>query len=408
MAAAPATTLERSRGSAVDWKLVGPLWLAFFLNYADRQAAFSAFPALSHDLGFTATQLSLIGTLFIWSYAAAMPVAGRMADRWPPSRLILSSMVLWSLAILGTAWSRSPVQFLVCRALMGLSEAVYFPAAVALLASRHGDETRSQSLAWHQSAQFAGAAAGGWFGGWSADTIGWRGGFQALAILGIIYAALLGRILKAERPERRESGATDPPGGIMRPAMLWLMAGFFFYCGALWMLYAWLPSDLHARFSLSMTSSGTVVAALQVAALAGVVTGGYWGDRTGRRVGLCAAGLIVSPLFIWGAFAAPLLPVSIASAICFGLTSGLLAGNVFSGARDIVGAGRVGLASGLLNALGGLAAGLGILAAGQSRETFGIAPVVAAAAGAAIICGIVLLIEPRWHNRRIAPDVSRA
>src|SRR5438105_3224572 len=87
------------------WTVVGLLWIAFVVNYVDRQAVFSIYPVLRSQLGFSDAQLGLTGSMFIWVYSLCMPLAGRMADIFRRDRLILASIILWSFATLGTGLS---------------------------------------------------------------------------------------------------------------------------------------------------------------------------------------------------------------------------------------------------------------------------------------------------------------
>ena len=143
------------------WATVAFLWFAYFLNYLDRQVVFSIFPVLRRDLGFSDTQLGLVGTLFLWVYSLCMPLTGRLADVVRRDRLVLSSLLLWSLATLGTGLSTSAPAFLFWRAVMGVTESLYVPAALATIAVLHPGMTRSKALAIHSTAQFAGIVAGG-------------------------------------------------------------------------------------------------------------------------------------------------------------------------------------------------------------------------------------------------------
>ena len=349
------------------WALVGLLWVAFCLNYIDRQVAFSIFPALRREMGFTATELGWVGTVFLWSYSLALPFAGRLADRTDKRRLIAASMLLWSLAIWGSSAASGVGSFLFWRGIMGITEALYFPAAAGFIASIHSAGTRSRALGLHQSAQIFGGALGGWYGGWSADGPGWRTGFTTLAAAGIAYAFVLWFVLpRTERTHRDASSA----GTIWSPAFCWLVAAFFGYCGVLWMLYAWLPSHLGDRFGFSMAEAGwrgTVF--LQGSSFVGILIGGYWGDRTGRRLFLAALGMLLSPVFGFAVFAAPTLEGSIAAAIGFGLGAGLVMANLFAAAFALVGPGRHGWAAGLLNMAGGISGGIGMLLAGYSKDS---------------------------------------
>jgi len=172
-------------------KLIGPwrvlllLSFAFLLNYIDRQIVFTIFPLLRHDLGFTNLQLGLAGSLFTWTYSLCMPLAGRLSDVWPRHRLVIAAVVMWSIATLGTALTHSALQFLCWRVIMGFSESLYVPAAIGMITAAHPGPTRSRALSVHGFAQFTGITLGGWYGGWAADTFGWKWGFGLLAIVGI-------------------------------------------------------------------------------------------------------------------------------------------------------------------------------------------------------------------------------
>jgi MFS family permease len=161
------------------------------INYVDRQVVFSLLPILKTELHFTDVQLGLIGSIFLWVYSLSMPVTGRLADLYPRDRLILASLTLWSLATFATGMSHTVAALLFWRFMMGITESLYVPAALSIIAGLHTGSTRSRALSIHASAQFTGIALGGWYGGWTADHIGWRSGFFLLGFTGIAYSAVL-------------------------------------------------------------------------------------------------------------------------------------------------------------------------------------------------------------------------
>src|SRR6185436_20177248 len=136
------------------WGILAFLWIAYVLNYVDRQVVFSIFPVLRAELGFSDAQLGLSGTMFLWVYSLCMPVTGRIADVLRRDRIIITSLVLWSLATLGTGLSTSATSLLAWRAVVGVTESLYVPAALATIAMLHPGSTRSKALAIHSSAQF--------------------------------------------------------------------------------------------------------------------------------------------------------------------------------------------------------------------------------------------------------------
>ena len=160
--------------------LVAFMWVAYLLNYCDRQAVFAMFPSLKADLGMSDKQLGLTGAMFLWVYAFGCPVAGHLADRYSKRRLVVFSLALWSLVTIATGLASSAFALLALRAAMGISEALFMPTAIALTANAHPPALRSRAISLLTTAQIAGTIAGSWFGGWMADRGHWRSAFFIL------------------------------------------------------------------------------------------------------------------------------------------------------------------------------------------------------------------------------------
>ena len=154
--------------------LLAYLWVAFALNYVDRQMVYSMLPALQADLGFEGARLGLIGSVFQWVYTLSMPFAGRLADVWRRDVLITGSLLLWSIAALGSGLAATEVSFLGWRGVMAITESLYYPTALALIASHYPSVARSRALGIHQSAQLFGAVAGGCMADGPLTTWAWR------------------------------------------------------------------------------------------------------------------------------------------------------------------------------------------------------------------------------------------
>jgi MFS family permease len=338
--------------------------------------------------------------LFIWVYSICTPFSGRLADMVRRDRLIISSLVLWSAATLGTALSTSASVFLFWRVAMGVTESLYIPAALATIAVLHPGSTRSKALALHSSAQFAGIVTGGWYGGWAADHIGWRTGFRALAIAGAAYAIVLWGVFR--RMRHFETGAArsnTSPKNISRSSCYWMLAlAFFSFCTMLWMLYAWLPSFIYDHYRLSMTESGLVATLyLQISCITGVLTGGVLADWLVQRVPsgrflIAVVGLAGSAPFAYLSLASQSLAMTRFSMAAFGFFAGIFIANTFAAAYDVVSKQEYGLAAGVLNLVGGMAGGAGILAAGLWKGSLGMAALMKWQAAASFACAIVLLL----------------
>jgi MFS family permease len=396
--------MSESNHESRSWSIVALLFAAFALCYVDRQSAFAIFPVLKRDLKFSDLQLGLVGSLFGWSYALSMPLAGRLADVVRRDRLVIASLVLWSVAALGTASSGSAGAFLGWRVVMGLTESLYFPAAIAIIGVLHRGATRSRALSIHQSAQLVGIVAGGWYGGWTAEHPGWRNGFSLLGALGIAYAFVLlrglGRIAPATqtlRPAWRRSLRE------LRQSTLYMVlaVAFFCFCAVVWIVYAWLPDLLFERFGLSLSASGLdATLYIQVSCGAGMLLGGWLADRLisrmrAARLFVVACGILLSAPFVVLAFTASSVGWFRIYAVGFGLLAGLAIANIFAAAYDLVRDQNYGLAAGVLNMTGGISGGAAMLLVGAYKDTFGISRLVVCAAGSAMVSALVLLAFTR-------------
>ena len=395
-----------------EWSVVGLLWIAFLINYLDRQVVFSILPVLTRELGFSNTQLGLTGTVFTWVYCLAMPFAGRLADVVRRDRLVIASIILWSLATLGTGLSRSVTTFLGSRAAMGITEALFMPAALGLIANAHLGTTRSRALAIFATGQFVGVALGGWFGGWAADHAGWRVGFYSLSLLGFAYSVLLWAALRkhGEPPEAGKPLESRPIDIIKSKNWLALAAGFFMFCAMLWILLAWLALFIHEKFGLTLTASGfTATVFLQAGSAAGTVAGGFLGDRAasvvlGGRLWVGAAGLFACAPFAWFALDTTSLYATEFCSAAFGFFGGLFMANLYAGAYDVVSERNYGIAAGALNLFGGFAGGAGVLLTGMFNATLGVAFWIRFAAIAGAVMSLVLfaVVARQFQSDRAA------
>jgi predicted MFS family arabinose efflux permease len=393
MAPSPVTASPDRRA----WLVVALLWVAFLINYVDRQVVFSIFPALKRDIGFTDAELGLIGTVFVWIYSLCNPLVGKLADTFSRTRLIVASILLWSLATLATGLADSVWMFLVCRAVMGVTEALYVPPALGVIGTLHSGATRSRALALHGSAQFAGIVAGSSFGGYMADGAGWRWAFYILAVVGLCYAPVLWWVLRPVSQAVAVRGEAPPATAMARNGCyLALCFAFFCLCIMLWMIYAWMPTHLYEKMGLSMKDAGvTGTFWVQVGSVAGVLLGGALGDWGARRwpsarFGLICIGLACCSPLAYLALATSSLAAFKVFAFGFGLTAGWMMGNNFAATYDVTPRAHYGIGAGTLNMIGGISGGAAIYAAGRLKDSMGIHGLMFWGAAMAVFSAVVL------------------
>lgn len=390
------------------WLAVALLWGVALLNYLDRQVIFAQFPLIQRDLHATSLELGLISSVFLWVYAALSPFAGYLADRWGRARVIFLSLLIWSGATWMTAHVNSIEQMLFSRMLMGVSEAFYLPAALALIVNRHGPETRSLATGIHQSGLYTGSILGGVWGGWMAQHYGWRPTFTILGITGVTYGIVLLFTLPKDLPRSAAPVRIFPTLFLVSRAkgFVFLALAFGAISVANWLIYTWLPLFLVERFHLSLTNAGfTATFYVQVASYVGMLLSGILADRLAVRYPRARVWIQMLGM----AFSAPfLLVLSLTSS--YGVLVGMLIGigvlrpwfdvNAMPVLRQLVAPELCATGYGLLNMVGCLAGGLSAVMAGGIKDSLGLAGAYQFAAVVLIFGALSLYWIPRVSSAR--------
>jgi MFS family permease len=279
------------------WLVVILLLPVALLNYLDRQMlAAMKFSVMAdiRDIGSEAGWGRMLGQ-FKWVYAILSPVGGYIADRFSRRLTICGSLFVWSAVTWATGHVTSYHGLLWARSLMGISEAFYIPAALALIADFHRGPTRSRATGLHQMAIYGGVILGG-FSGYVADSpaLGWRRAFDACGLFGVLYAVPL-LLLLPDAPGSSRIDAGDDLGegrSIWRSlrelagngSFLLLVLYFTLPAVAAWVVRDWMPAILKQQFGIGQGRAG-VSATLywQAAAIVGALLGGWLADRGMRR-----------------------------------------------------------------------------------------------------------------------------
>ena len=301
--------------SRLAWIVVGLLFPVALLNYLDRQMIASMKVSVMADIpsiGSEANWGLMLGK-FKFVYAVFSPIGGYIADRFSRKLTICSSLFVWSAITWWTGQVDSYTGLLWARTLMGVSEAFYIPAALALIADFHTGPTRSRAVGIHQMGIYCGVMIGG-FAGYVADseTLGWRKAFDYTGLVGVLYAVPLLFLLK-DVPRNASA-----PGNLMKPSVgtaarelltnrSFILLALYFTLPAVaaWVVRDWMPAILQKSFNISQGKAGVSAAIYwQAAALFAAIFGGWLADKWMRtnprgRIYVSAIGmaLIIPALF---------------------------------------------------------------------------------------------------------------
>ena len=314
------------------WLIVLVLWPVALLNYLDRQMLAAMKSSMMHDIPDIATKANwgIVLGAFKWVYAFLSPLGGFVADRSSRRYVIVASLFIWSAVTWMTGHVETFQQLIAARAIMGISEAFYIPAALALITDFHRGATRSRAVGLHQTAIYAGIILGG-FSGYVADNpaLGWRFAFSACGIAGIVYAVPLFFVLR-EPPRVDQAGRPISPmsaAGELLGNHDFLLLVLYFTLPALagWVVKDWMPDILKEQFSLGQGKAGvTAVTYVQFASLVGVAVGGWLADRWMQhtirgRIFVSAIGMTFFLPSLFGVGNAGTLAAAIGFLILFGL-----------------------------------------------------------------------------------------
>lgn len=413
MTAPASATSSDTRTTRMAWIVVGVLWVIALLNYLDRLMITTMRDTVKADIAMTDAQFGLLTSVFLWVYAAFSPLGGFIADRFGRSRIIFASLLIWSAVTWATGHMHSFTGLLIARSAMGLSEACYIPAALALISDYHRGHTRSLATGLHMSGIYAGAALGG-VGGHIAEHWSWRVGFTWFGVVGVLYAIVVGFVLRDVPVVAPVSGSGATPvekprlGAALRAlfsraAFGWLVVSFALVSIANWGIYGWLPTYLREHFKLGLGSAGMAATGyVQVASFVGVLLGGFWADRWSRsrpqaRAWVPAIGFVLAGPCLFLSVTSSWFLVAIAGLIVFGLGRGFYDANLMPIVRSVADERVSATGYGLLNFIGCFTGGIMVYVGGWLKDAnIDLGLVFQASAAGLFVTGLLLFkLAPR-------------
>ena len=406
--------------SGYAWVVVALLWPVAMLNYLDRQMVSTVRASIRADIP-TIINDQEFGTLmavFMWVYAFLSPLGGFVADKFNRRWTVIGSLLVWSAVTWATGHATTYSQMLWFRALMGISEAFYIPAALALIADFHTGNTRARAVGIHQSGIYAGLALGG-VGGYIAQTSSWRNCFTWFGAAGVIYSVVLILALRDAAGTAGADGRNKPSVTVgetlrslwLRPAFWILVIYFTLPAIAGWVTKNWLPTYLADTFQLKEGPAGlSATGYIQLASFAGVLLGGvvadWWMRATLRgRIYTSAVGVLLMVPALLGMGWAWSLGAAILFMILFGIGWGFFDCNNMPILCQIARPEHRATGYGFMNFVSiSIGAGATVVLGWMRDQGIKFSVAFAASAAVALLsAGLILLVRPRhepeWAGR---------
>lgn len=359
------------KSNVYPWIVVALLWGVALLNYMDRQMLSTMKDSMQIDITElqSAANFGRLMAVFLWIYGLMSPVAGLIADRLNRKWLIVCSLFVWSAVtyLMGIADTFNQVFWL--RALMGISEALYIPAGLSLIADYHTGRSRSLAVGIHMTGLYTGQAIGG-FGATVAAAFSWHTTFHWFGIIGIAYAIILMLFLRDKKSEPVtpvQSTNTEEQKVNIFQSLRMLFSNIAFWVILLyfaapslpgWATKNWLPTLFAENLNLPMSQAGPLsTITIAVSSFIGVLTGGLLSDKWVQRnlrgriyTGAIGLGLTIPSLLLLG-FGHSLVAV-VGAGLLFGIGYGIFDANNMPILCQFVSAKQRATAYGVMNMTG--------------------------------------------------------
>lgn len=355
------------------WLVVALLWVVALLNYMDRQMLSTMQDAMKLDIVELqkAEAFGALMAVFLWIYGIVSPFAGVVADRVSRKKLVVGSLFVWSAVTYLMGYASDFTQLYWLRALMGVSEALYIPSALSLIADWHEGKSRSLAIGIHMTGLYVGQAVGG-FGATIAATFSWHSTFYCFGIIGIAYSVVLALLLH-DKPKAAAAVAASPnPTTLMKKESLWRGLSVVLSTWAFWVILIyfavpslpgwatknWLPTLFEKNLGLDMALAGpmstiTIAASSFVGVLLGGVLSDKWVLRNIRgRIYTSAIGLgMTIPALVLLGFGHSVVAV-VGAGMLFGIGFGMFDANNMPILCQIISAKYRATAYGIMNMVG--------------------------------------------------------
>jgi len=398
------------------WEVLALLWIAFFVNQADRQVFNVVLPLIKADLSLTDLQVGLIATAFNLIFALLVPMAGYIGDLFSRKWIVTLSILFWSIATMFTGLSNGVIMLIIMRSIAtGGGEAFFGPANYSLLASYHKN-TRSFAMSIHQTSYYLGIIVSGYLAGYVGEHYGWRNAFYIFGAVGVIHAIVLIFRLKDRKDKLPIEKGLEANVDIKEkirffegfkvlfttPSAVVLTIGFSGLIFVITGYLTWMPTYLYENFGMSLSSAGFhSMFYTHLFAFFGVLIAGKLSDRIARKnpasrmmmqgISLLAA----APFIVLMANSTVMVTIFIGFA-GFGFARAFFDANTYTVLYDVVPEKYHSSVSGVMIMTGFLVGSLSPVILGYLKPLFGLSFGISLLAVVWVVCGALLIFTSKY------------
>ena len=284
------------------------LYVGFCISYIDRSAIGLALPSISKDFALAPTQMGVVISAFFIGYSIMQLPGGCMADKFGSKSVILIALTLWSIFTFTTGHASSLAGLLFLRFVFGLCEGPYAGACYRGIAEYFPRELRPAFATGVLSSNYIGSAIAPiiivplilWFG--------WRGMFQALGCIGLVYVFFYAFFVKQVKPAEEEKAGAKKGSKkeyflkLLHFSIIWKLVVCAFCISRINKgLDAWMPTYLIAERGINLKAVGYVtpipfMASFLSTAVCGWIMNKYFDRVEQYMIGICA---VMTAVFLY-------------------------------------------------------------------------------------------------------------
>lgn len=336
-----ALSIERPVGKTnVRWRVMFLAFLAIVIAYLDRVNLSVAAPILMKQFGWNAAQIGMVLSAFFAGYAILQAPSGWLADRIGGRKILAIGMLWWSLFTLLTPFGSTLLLMIFIRSMLGLGEAVTFPAITAMVSRWMPPVERGRAQGFNLSGMMVGAGAAIPVVALIIKSVGWEWAFYSFALLGVLWMFIWlnyvtdkpedHRGVSAEELEeiypkmdgevKSAVGSTESLGTILKSKAVWgLILGYFMQLYNWYLFLTWLPGYLVMARGFDIIKTGFYGMLPYIGAFICANLAGHISDKMAKTYGQTKARKIIiyisflgSAIFLYfGAHAAsPIMAVA--------------------------------------------------------------------------------------------------
>ncbi len=402
------------------WEVLFMLWVAFFLNQADRQIYNTLIGKISQSLELSPAEAGLIATMFSLVFALLVPVSGLLAENVGKKKMICFSVMLWSIATVMSGTCTGIIGFLIFRSLAtGMGEACFGPANYATISDWHSEKTRATAMSIHQTSYYLGVIASGFLAGWIADTYGWRSAFYVFGMAGVLFGIYMIFRLRDKKfcyeksttaPSAKNNTESNQKTSFKEalcivfktPSALCLALSFAGLIFVLQGYLTWATLFLQEKFSMSNAQAGfEAMFFTHISALVGVLVAGRLSDILAARfkrarILMQAAGLFIACPFILMMGLSESLAVVYIGFAGFGFWRAVFDANTYSVLYDVIPRRHHSAAAGVMLFFGFGAGSLSPYVLGLLKPILGLSSAIALLAIIWLVCSAILIFAAKF------------